>query len=492
MALDTQTAIDAVGDMVSWGGHFCLFYETSEDLLDALVPYCKLGLEQKEYCLWVVAEPLTIEQAGNALKKVVPNFDQYLAASNIEIISANDLFLQGGTFDDKRVAAAIHEKLSQISARGYPGLRVTGDTSWLTNKDWAHFCKLEENVNQLMGNQRLSVLCTYPLAVCGPCEILDTVRTHDFAIARRSGGWDIIETATLKRAKADIARLNEELEQRVAERTAQLTHASEALREAQMELAHANRVATMGQMAGSIAHEIKQPIAVVVGSAQAAFNWLDHRPPRQEEVRQALSRIVEAGTQATEFIERIRNFFRKAVPRKDPVEINDAIREVIALTHSQLINNNISLQTQFGDGLPLVRGDRVQLQQVVVNLIINAVEAMAGISDGSRQLLIGTRKDASDAVLVTVQDSGPGLSPDSLDNLFDAFYTTKPAGLGMGLSICRSIVEAHGGRLWAASHDRSGATFQFSLPTQAEVTRERGQPPGFPRTEQTDRRRTET
>src|SRR4029077_5609701 len=197
MAIDTQRIeIDAVGDMVSWSGHFCLFYETKEDLLEALVSYCKLGLEQKEYCLWVVAEPLTIEQAKKALQREVPNLDQYLAESNIEIIAASDLFLQGGTFDEKRVAATMQAKLASVSAKGYPAMRVTGDTSWLTNKDWAHFCKLEENVNSLIGNQPLSVLCTYPLTECGPCEILDTVRTHDFAIARRLGSWDIIETVT--------------------------------------------------------------------------------------------------------------------------------------------------------------------------------------------------------------------------------------------------------------------------------------------------------
>jgi signal transduction histidine kinase len=469
MAIEMEKAgIDAVGDMVSWGGHFCLFYETKEDLLDALVSYCKLGLERKEYCLWVVAEPLTIEQAKKALQKAVPNFDQYLAESNIEIITSHDLFLQGGTFDGKRVAAAMHEKLSQVSAKGYPGVRVTGDTSWLTNKDWAHFCKLEENINELIGDQRLSVLCTYPLAECGPCEILDTVRTHDFAIARRSGGWDIIETATLKRAKEEITQLNEELEQRVEERTTQLRQTSESLREAQMELAHANRVTTMGQLAASIAHEIKQPIAVAVGSAEAAFNWLGNRPPKLEEVRQALSRIVEAGTQATEFIERVRNLFKKAPPRKDPFEINEAILEVIALTHKELENNVVSLETRFGDGLPLIQGDRVQLQQVMLNLIINGLEAMTDISEGSRRLLIETKKDASDGVLVTVRDSGPGLNPGNLDHLFDAFYTTKPSGMGMGLSICRSIVEAHGGRLWADSHDGPGASFQFTLPARRE------------------------
>ena len=200
----------------------------------------------------------------------------------------------------------------------------------------------------------------------------------------------------------------------MAERTAQLTRASEALREAQLEVAHANRVATMGQLSASIAHELKQPIAVAIGSAQAAFNWLGKQPPQLEEVRQALSRIVEAGTQATEFIERIRNLFKKEDPQRAPFDINKAILDVVALTRREMTNNRVSVQTQFADGLPFVQGDRVQLQQVALNLIINAVEAMTEMSEGSRQLLIGTKKEGSDELLVTVQDSGPGLQPDSL------------------------------------------------------------------------------
>ena len=277
-----------------------------------------------------------------------------------------------------------------------------------------------------------------------------------------------LQMAAREKAEVELRKLTDHLEEQVLLRTAQLTQASETLREAQTELAHANRVATMGQLTASIAHEIKQPIAVTVGSAGAAFNWLGNQPPNLEEVRRALSRIEEAGAQATEFIERVRNFFKKAPARKDPFEINQAINDVIALTRNELVNNKVSVQMKFGDDLPVVQGDRVQLQQVMLNLIINAIEAMTGISDGSRQLLIETKK-ASDEVLVTVQDSGLGLNPDSLENLFDAFYTTKPGGMGMGLSICRSIVEAHGGRLWADSRDGPGAIFQFTLPTYAGV-----------------------
>jgi signal transduction histidine kinase len=458
-----KTGIDVLGDM-PWGTHFCLFYETKADLLDTLVPYLKTGLEGGEFCLWVVAEPLTVKGATEALKQAVPDIDRYLAGSSIEIVSARDWYLQGGSFDLHRVTCGWHEKLALASARGYAGVRVTGDTAWLGKKDWKDFCEYEEGLNQAVAGQRMAVLCTYPLEACGAVEILDVVRTHQFALAKRQGNWDVVETAGHKQAKAEIKRLNEELEQRVVERTRELMLASEALREAQTELAYVNRVRTMEQLAASIAHEINQPITAAVTNAEAALNWLDAQPPDVAEVRDALGSIVEDGKRAGDVIDRIRSLIKKAPPRKDDLEINQAIREVIALIHGEVVKNGVSLQTRLAAGLPFVQGDRVQLQQVILNLIMNAIEAMSSISDGLRELLICSRKDASGGVLVAVQDSGPGMKPESFDCLFDAFYTTKASGLGMGLSICRSIVEAHGGRIWACRTTGPGATVQFTLP----------------------------
>jgi PAS domain S-box-containing protein len=239
--------------------------------------------------------------------------------------------------------------------------------------------------------------------------------------------------------------------------------AQEALHAARVELAHVNRVTTMGQLAASIAHEIKQPITAVITNASAGLQWLAAQPPDLEEIRDALDRVIKAGNQAGQVIGRIRDLTRKAPPRKDDLKINEAILEVIALTHGEMAKNGVSLQTRLAAGLPLVQGDRVQLQQVILNLIINAVEAMSGV-DGLRELLIGTEQDASSGVLVTVRDSGPGLEPESVERLFDPFYTTKPEGMGMGLSICRSIVEAHGGWVWASRPGGPGVTIQFTLP----------------------------
>jgi signal transduction histidine kinase len=224
----------------------------------------------------------------------------------------------------------------------------------------------------------------------------------------------------------------------------------------------------MGQLTASIAHEVNQPIAAAVTNAQSALRWLDRQPPDLEEAQQALTCIVRDGARAGDVIGRIRELVKKAPLRKDGCEINGAIREVIELTRGEAVKQGVSVRTELSGGLPLIPGDRVQLQQVVLNLIVNAVEAMSGTSEGKRELLISTGKANTGDVVVAVRDSGPGLAPASLDRLFDAFYSTKSSGLGLGLSICRSIIEAHGGRLWASANAPRGALFQFTLPAQPE------------------------
>jgi PAS domain S-box-containing protein len=241
--------------------------------------------------------------------------------------------------------------------------------------------------------------------------------------------------------------------------------AEKDLHQAQADLAHLTRVSTLGELASSIAHEVNQPLAAVVINAGIGLRVLDARPPQLDEAREAFDLIINDGNRASEVIARIRALVRKGPSRKDRLDINEIILDVIALTRSEMQRNGVSLQTRLENGLPLIQGDRVQLQQVMLNLIINAIEAMSGVNGQSRELLIGSGKDASNGVLVTTQDSGPGLDPANLDHLFDAFYTTKPSGMGMGLSICRSIVEAHGGQVRATANVPQGAMFQFTLPT---------------------------
>jgi signal transduction histidine kinase len=247
----------------------------------------------------------------------------------------------------------------------------------------------------------------------------------------------------------------------------ELEEAKQALekryREVEMELAHVNRVTTMGQLAASIAHEINQPLGAVVNSASACLRWLDAQ--KLEEARRSASRVIAEGHRASEIIGRIRALAKKAPPRKDWLDVNETIHEVIALAHSEVQRNGVALETQLSDDVPVILADRIQMQQVLLNLMMNAIEAMSGAGEGPRELLVRSGIDESQGVLVAVQDSGPGLDPKSLDHLFDAFYTTKPDGLGMGLAISRSLVEAHGGRLWATANEGRGATFQFTLAT---------------------------
>jgi C4-dicarboxylate-specific signal transduction histidine kinase len=769
-----KTGVDVVGDM-PWGTHFCLFYETRADLLETLVSYCKAGLESQEFCLWVVAEPLTEDDARHALRRAVPDLDQYLADQSIEIVAARDWYLQDGTFDLNRVISGWNEKLARASAKGYAGVRVTGDTAWLEKKDWKDFCEYEESLNQAIAGQHLAVLCTYPLAACGAAEILDVVRTHQFAVTKRRGGWDVIETAGHKQAKAEIKRLNEELEQRVVERTSQLTavnseltkevlqrqraeeallrseaylaeaqrvshtgsfgwsvssghivwseetfrifefdpatkptlehilqrthpedmafvqktldqaardrnaldfehqllmhdgsvkfvrvvghpstnhesgrfefvgavtditeskraealrdgeshilemiardapleetlenlvrvveaqfdgllcsvllldedgqHARhgaapslpkpysdaidglcigpkagscgtamyrrepvvvtdilldplwepyrsvaepygfrscwstpilahsgkalgsfamyyreprspsppetralemathlagiaierklareerERLRQAQADLARISRVTTMGELTASLAHEIKQPISAALINAKTCLRWLGREDPDVSGACEAASRLVKDVTRAADIISSISSLFKKGALQRELVDVNEMIREMIVLLRSEANRYSISIRTELAEHLPKIMADRVQLQQVFLNLMLNGIDAMKEMSGGSELTIKSEANDGE--LMISVRDTGVGLPAEQADQIFRAFFTTKNSGTGMGLPISRSIIESHGGRLWATGASGQGATFQFTLPATA-------------------------
>jgi C4-dicarboxylate-specific signal transduction histidine kinase len=235
------------------------------------------------------------------------------------------------------------------------------------------------------------------------------------------------------------------------------------LEQMQSDFAHVNRVSMMGELAASLSHEITQPIGSARNNARAAMNFLERSPPDLGEVREALDCVVGDTDRAGDIIDRIRDQLKKAPPRKRQFDLNEAINEVIVLGRSAIIKNGVSVQTRLSEGLFPIHCDRVQLQQVVLNLLLNAAEAMG--SAEPRELLISTERHDT-GVLVAVRDSGPGLDPSHLERVFDAFYTTKSRGMGMGLSICRSIIDAHGGRLWAEANEPRGTIFQFTLPVQ--------------------------
>ena len=237
----------------------------------------------------------------------------------------------------------------------------------------------------------------------------------------------------------------------------------ERLRQLESDLAHLNRLSIMGELTASLAHEILHPIATARNNARAAMRFLDMSPPNMAEVREALACIVRDADRGKAIVDRIRDHIKKAPPRYDLFDLNEAIEEVTEMVRAPIEKNTVSVRTRLAPGLNSVWGDRVQLQQVVLNLVLNAVEAMGSVAEGARTLTITTENDAA-GILVVVHDSGPGIDPEHLQRVFDPFYTTKDSGLGMGLSICRSIIAAHGGRLWADADQPRGAVFQFTLP----------------------------
>jgi C4-dicarboxylate-specific signal transduction histidine kinase len=282
------------------------------------------------------------------------------------------------------------------------------------------------------------------------------------SVAQRSA------TESLRRARDDLRgtvqelqRSNEALQTEGLERK----HAEEARREAQAELARVSRATTMGELTASLAHEVNQPIAAAVTNANTCLRWLTRDHPDVEEARAAAMRIVKDGTRAAEIVKRIRLLFKKSTPQRELVDVNEAIREMVVLLHSESTRYNITVRMELAADLPRIMGDRVQLQQVLMNLIVNSIDAMKEV-DGARELAVKSERTEKEEVLVSVSDTGVGLPSQQADQIFNAFFTTKTHGTGMGLRISRSIVESYGGRLWAADSSPRGASFHFVLPTK--------------------------
>jgi C4-dicarboxylate-specific signal transduction histidine kinase len=399
----------------------------------------------------------------------------------MQIVQGREWYMSGEDLDLERVARGWNQKIEFALTRGYAGLRLSADTAWLEKRNWKAFSDYEGEVNRSIGEQPMIALCSYPLVGSAAAEILDVTRTHQFAVVRRNGRWEVVETSELKQAKREIQRLNDELEQRVIERTRQLTvanqelkqqiaerqRAEDALSAARAELAHASRVTVMGEMVASIAHEVTQPLTGIVTNGNACLNWLRSTTPNMDRAEGAVERIIRDGERANEVIQEIRNLVKKTPPQKVLLDINDLIRKTIALAAGEMARNQVQLETDLASDISEITGDRVQLQQALLNLIVNAIEAMGAVKERPHRLLIrSARQEEPFGVVVTVQDSGVGIDPHKRNRVFDAFFTTKPQGLGMGLSICRTIISTHGGRVAALSNADHGATFEFTLPAR--------------------------
>jgi len=329
--------------------------------------------------------------------------------------------------------------------------------------------QLGYSVNELLGQSVLTVFAAKDrnLVQSNVAACLDNIgQTHSWEIqkVRKDGSplW------VRENAKA-VRRPDNQLIVLIAcEDITARKRAEAELHESQANLAHVTRVTALGELAASIAHEVNQPLAAVVTNAAACLRWLDRAPPDLNEARGAVEAIVKDGSRAGEVIQHVRALVNKTVEQKAPLDINDVVNEVISLVQHQLVSHRVSLRLELTPGLPLVLADRIQLQQVILNLVINGIEAMQSVTNRPRELVIRTHQDEARHILVTVRDCGVGVAAENADRLFDAFFTTKSAGMGMGLSICRSIIEAHGGRLSMADSAGPGATFQFTLPLYQE------------------------
>jgi C4-dicarboxylate-specific signal transduction histidine kinase len=472
-----DTGIEPVGEM-PWGTHFCHFYETPDDLLETLLPFFKVGLESNEFCAWAVSEPLTETGVWQALERAVPGLDRYVSDHSIEVLNARDVYLSGGEIDLHRIIGNWNDKLKGALSRGYQGIRVSGNTAWLEQTQWQDFMDYEAQLNRGIGDQPMLVLCTYPLTTSGAIEFLDVTRTHQFAVAKRRGRWEVVETPELTQAKALIARLNRELEQRVIERTAQLEAAIEdqrrawsALQETQKALAHVTRLTTISELTASLAHQVNQPLGAIVANTTACLNWLAHTPPALTAATDAMQLVIRDAERAADVIAHARALVKRSDGDKQLVDVAQMIRDVLGFVQPELAQHDVVVEEALAEGVPPVLADRIQLQQVVLNLVMNGIDAMVSVTARPRRLVIACERghrDGGPGVLVAVQDAGIGAAEADLEKLFDPFFTTKRDGLGMGLSIGRSIAQAHGGRLWARRNTDHGLTFSLLIPQTSQ------------------------
>jgi C4-dicarboxylate-specific signal transduction histidine kinase len=306
----------------------------------------------------------------------------------------------------------------------------------------------------------------------------DTTYFAAFIVCALVASW---VSASKKKSEEALTEARDLLEYRVSERTTELRKSNAELRRSieehrkaqvalmktQAELAHLSRVFTMGELTSSIAHEVNQPLTAVVTNGHACMEWLSANPPDLREARESAERIIKDGTRAGKVLGHIRSLFRKEAPARDWLNMNDVIQELTVFLRGEAMNQRVSLRTDLAVDLPSVQGDRVQLQQVVLNLIMNGIEAMRGTADRPREIWIRSRREDSAGVRIIVEDGGVGLSPEIAEKIFQPFFTTKDQGIGMGLSISRSIVESHAGRLWAAPGASGGATFEFTIPSES-------------------------
>src|SRR2546430_2056866 len=470
-----RTPLIAALEQLGPHDHLCSIYETPQEHYAVAIPFIRIGLDRGEKCIYI-ADDGTVGDVRQAMQSEGIDVERATASKALVLATKEQAYLEHGSFHPDWMFTFWKEATQLAMSEGFSALRATGETEWVLRggRGLERWMEYESRLTHTLSESNCSALCQYNRRLFPPELIFDVIRTHPMVayggtVCQNLYHVPADEFLGTNQTAREVERLltnireRERVEDALREQLTERKRADEALREAQAELAHVTRVTTLGELAAAIAHEINQPLAAVITNGSACLRWLAGTTPNLNEARQAVGRIIRDGNRAGDVIAKIRALLRKTSTEKEPVDMNETIREVVALAQGEVQRNGVTLRAELEGDVPPVRGDRVQLQQVVLNLIMNGIEAMSAIGDRPRELIISTQSGETDQVHVTVQDSGIGLDPKSMERIFDAFYTTKSEGMGMGLAISRSIVENHDGRLWAVPNDGPGATFQFTL-----------------------------
>jgi PAS domain S-box-containing protein len=441
-----------------------------------VLPVYSLAMEIKEVPRFIIFALSALfvgalSAAQRSATESIRNARDDLSRTVLELKRTNEA-LQTENTERKRAEDVLREQASLLDlTHDTVFARDMGDviTYWNRGAEELYGWTREEAIGKVT-HQLTRTIFPAPLAGIN-AELLHTGRWEGELVHTKRDGTEVVVASrwSLQRDEqgepAAILETNNDITERKLALTEQ-KRAAEALRQAQADLAHVSRVTTMGELTASLAHEVNQPITAAVTNAKTCVRWLAGDSPNIEEAREAAMRSAKSSTRAAEIISRIRLLFQKGTPKREPVDINEVIREIIILLRSEATRYSVSVRTELGAGLPELMGDPVQLQQVFMNLVLNGIEAMKDVDD-QRELLIKSQLAEDERLLISIGDTGGGLPPQA-DRIFDAFFTTKLHGTGMGLSISRSIVESHGGRLWADEDSPRGSTFHIALPTRVE------------------------
>jgi signal transduction histidine kinase len=485
MSLTAQTTpLIAALEQLGPHDHLCSIYESPEEHYAVAIPFIRVGLDRGEKCIYIADDGM-VGDVREAMQSKGIDVDRAISSNALVLVTKEQAYLEHGSFHPDWMSIFWKEATQLAISEGFSALRATGETEWVQkwvqreDRGLERWMEYESRLAHTVAENNCSALCQYNRRLFPPELILDVIRTHPVVVNGGTVSRNLYyvppdEFLGTNQTSREVERLltnireRERVEDALREQLTERRRAAEELRKTQVELAHVARVMSMGELVASIAHEVNQPLGAIVTNGHACLRLLSREEPDLTKSREVIERMIKDGMRASEVIKRIRDLLHKAPTEKTLLNINETVGEVIELVNSDLLKSKIKLLTELAADVPPVIGDRIQLQQVILNLILNAKDAMSEGQPHLPELLVTSRKNEPGGVVVAVQDSGRGLDPQDAERIFDPFFTTKAEGMGLGLSISRRIIEDHGGRMWATPNAPHGAVVQFMLPVESE------------------------